>query len=438
MKVLVIGSGGREHALCWKIARSPLVDRLYCAPGNGGTSEVAENLDIRQDDLRELYKFAKQERVDLTVVGPEGPLAAGIVDMFEQGGLRIFGPSGRAARLESSKIFAKNIMRRHALPTAEFKVFTKSDEARAYLRQAYYPLVVKADGLAQGKGVFVCQTVAEALSAVERLMDRKELGEAGARILVEEALRGEEVSIFAITDARTILVLEDARDHKRLKDGDEGPNTGGMGAYSPSGLLTEEQLARIEAKVLVPIVHAMKKEDHPYRGVLYAGLMLTPTGPRVLEFNVRLGDPECQALLPRLRSDLVPILAGAIEGTLESQEVEWDPRPSVCVVVASAGYPGEPRVGLPIAGIEKARAMGPDVLVFHAGTRRDPPRGPGAGRWFTAGGRVLSVTALGATIAEAREKAYAAVREIKFEGAQYRRDIGLRAAAAGAAGAHAP
>jgi phosphoribosylamine--glycine ligase len=425
MKVLVVGGGGREHALCWKIARSPLVDRLYCAPGNGGTAEVAENLDIGAGDLRELYKFAKQEKVDLTVVGPEGPLAAGIVDAFEQGGLRIFGPSARAARLESSKVFAKNLMRKHALPTAEFKVFTRADEARSYLRQAYYPLVVKADGLAQGKGVTVCAAAADALDAVERLMEKKELGEAGTRIVVEEALRGEEVSVFALTDARAILVLEDARDHKRLKDGDEGPNTGGMGAYSPSGLVSEAELRKIESKILVPAVHAMKREDHPYRGVLYAGLMLTPTGPRVLEFNVRFGDPECQALLPRLKSDLVPLFLGTIDGSLEEKEVEWDPRHSVTVVMASAGYPGTPRTGVPIFGIEKARAL-PDVLVFHAGTRRDPPKGPGIGRWFTTGGRVLAVTALGETREEARRRAYEAVREIKFEGAHYRRDIGAQ------------
>jgi phosphoribosylamine--glycine ligase len=427
MKVLVLGSGGREHALCWKISRSPLVDRLFCAPGNGGTGEVADNLDIRSDDFRELYKFAKQEKVDLTVVGPEGPLAAGIVDHFEQGGLRIFGPSARAARLEASKIFAKNIMRKHALPTAEFKIFSKADEAKSYLRQAYYPLVVKADGLAQGKGVTVCQQAADAIEAVERLMVAKEFGDAGVKIVVEEALKGEEVSVLALTDARTILILEDARDHKRLRDGDEGPNTGGMGAFSPSGLIGEPQFRQIESKVLVPIVHAMKKEEHPYRGLLYAGLMLTPTGPRVLEFNVRFGDPECQAVLPRLKSDLVPLLLSTIDGTLEDQQVEWDPRPAVTVVVASAGYPGEVRTGVPITGIEKARGRGEDVLVFHAGTRREPVKGGGGARYFTTGGRVLAVTALGASLGEARRKAYEAVKDVKFEGAHYRQDIALSA-----------
>lgn len=425
MKVLVLGSGGREHALAWKISRSSLVNRLFCAPGNAGTAEVADNLDLRPEDFRELYKFAKQEKVDLTVVGPEGPLAAGIVDHFEQGGLRIFGPSARAARLEASKIFAKNIMRKHALPTAEFKMFSKAEEAKTYLRQAYYPLVVKADGLAQGKGVTVCAQQAEAIEAIDRAMVAKDFGDAGARVVIEEALRGEEVSVLALTDARTILILEDARDHKRLRDGDEGPNTGGMGAYSPSGLIGESVFRQIEAKVLVPIVHAMKKEEHPYRGLLYAGLMLTATGPRVLEFNVRFGDPECQAILPRLKSDLVPLLLSTIDGTLEDQHVEWDARPAVTVVVASAGYPGNVRTGLPIAGIEKARAHGEDVLVFHAGTRREK-----SGAYFTTGGRVLSITALGDTLADARRKAYEAVKDVKFEGAHFRQDIALAASGA--------
>jgi phosphoribosylamine--glycine ligase len=427
MKILVLGSGGREHALCWKLSTSPLLTRLYCAPGNGGTAEVAENLDLRADDLRELYKFAKQEKVDLTVVGPEAPLAAGIVDHFEQGGLKIFGPSARASRLESSKVFAKNLMRKHALPTAEFKVFTKADEAATYLKQVHYPIVVKADGLAQGKGVLVATNPPEALEFVNRIMVAKEFGDAGGKVIVEEALRGDEVSVLALTDAHAILVLEDARDAKRLKDGDEGPNTGGMGAYSPSGLGAPKQMEKIEAKVLVPIVHAMKKEEHPYRGCLYAGLMLTPTGPKVLEFNVRFGDPETQAILPRLKSDLLPLLLATIDGTLESQEVEWDPRPAVSVVMASGGYPGSYRTGMAVTGLERARAR-PDVQVFHAGTRREPGRG-GEAKVFTSGGRVLSVTALGETLADARKKAYEAVKDIRFEGAHYRLDIAAQAAA---------
>ena len=426
MKVLVVGGGGREHALCWKLSKSPLLKRLYCAPGNGGTAEVAETVEFRADDLRELYKFAKQEKIDLTVVGPEQPLAAGIVDTFEQGGLRIFGPQARAARLEASKIFAKNVMRKHALPTAEFKVFSRADEAINYLRQAHYPLVVKADGLAQGKGVAVCATVSEAIAHAERCMVAKEFGDAGKSLLVEEALKGEEVSVMALTDAHAISILEDARDYKRLKDGDEGPNTGGMGAYSPSGLGGatrggEKMNEAIEAKVLVPIVHAMKKEEHPYRGVLYAGLMLTPTGPKVLEFNVRFGDPEAQVVLPRLKSDLLPLLLACVDGTLENQDVEWDPRPALTVVMASGGYPGTFRTGVPITGVEKAAAR-PDVMVFQAGTRKE------AGKLYTTGGRVLSVTALGTTLSDARKKAYEAIKDIRFEGAHYRQDIAAKAA----------
>ncbi len=425
MKVLVIGSGGREHALCWKIAKSPLVKRLYCAPGNGGTAEVAENLEhLKPEDFRELYKFAKQEKIDLTVIGPEAPLAAGIVDHLEAGGLKVFGPTARAARLEGSKIFAKNLMRKHALPTAEFKVFSKPDEAATYLRQAHYPIVVKADGLAAGKGVAVCAGPAEAIQHVDRCMVQKEFGEAGLKVVIEEALKGEELSVLALTDAHAILVLEDAKDHKRLKDGDEGPNTGGMGAHSPSGIPgLRATHAVIEAKVLVPIVHAMKREEHPYRGLLYAGLMLTPTGPKVLEFNVRFGDPETQAILPRLKSDLVPLLLATIDGTLESQEIEWDPRPAVAVVMASGGYPDRTKTGVPIQGLEKARAR-PDVAVFHAGTRREG----GGARYTTSGGRVLAVAALGDTFADARRKAYEAVRDIRFEGAHYRTDIALAAA----------
>ena len=430
MKVLVVGGGGREHALCWKIAQSPLLKKLYCAPGNGGTEALAENLEVRQDDLNELYKFAKQEKVDLTVVGPEAVLAAGIVDKFEQGGLRVFGPSARATRLESSKIFAKTLMRKHALPTAEYKVFSKADEAETYLRQAHYPLVVKADGLAQGKGVAVATTFEQALEHVRACLVKKEFGDAGAKLLVEEWLRGDEMSVLALTDAHAIMVLEDAKDHKRLRDGDEGPNTGGMGAYSPSGLGLSKNMEKIEAKILVPIVHAMKKEEHPFRGLLFAGIMLTATGPKVLEFNVRFGDPETQAILPRMKTDLLPLLLSTIDGTLEQRTVEWDQRPSVCVVMASAGYPGVSKTGYPVAGLEKA-ASRPDVHIFHAGTRREGTAGPWAGakgQVVTSGGRVLAVTALGNDLADARRKAYDAVKEIRFEGAHCRMDIGLAGA----------
>jgi len=431
MKVLILGGGGREHALAWKISKSPLLTKLYCATGNGGTAEVAENLDIRQDDQNELYKFAKQEKIDLTIVGPEALLAAGIVDRFEQGGLKVFGPVARAARLESSKVFAKTLMRKHALPTAEYKVFSKVDEAEAYLKQAHYPCVVKADGLALGKGVVVASTFDQAMDHVRACLVRKEHGDAGAKVIVEEALRGEEISVLALTDAHAIMVLEDARDHKRLKDGDDGPNTGGMGAYSPSGLANAKNMERIEAKVLVPIVHAMKKEEHPFKGLLFAGLMLTATGPKVLEFNARFGDPETQAILPRMKSDLLPLLVSSVDGTLEQRTVEWDPRPSVCVVMASAGYPGASKTGYPIHGLDKAAAK-PDVHVFHAGTRRDGTGGAWAGSKgvVTNGGRVLSVVALGTDLADARRKAYDAIKEIKFEGAHCRTDIALVQASA--------
>ncbi len=432
MKVLVIGSGGREHALAWKVRQSPLVERFFCAPWNGGTAEggLAENVDIRADDLRELYRFAKQNRVDLTIVGPEGPLAAGIVDLFEDGGLRCFGPKKEAAKLEASKVFAKNLMRKHVIPTADYKIFSKPDEAKQYLRQAYYPLVVKADGLAQGKGVFICADANEATRAVDRIMVDRELGdEAGAKIIDEDALRGEEASVHALTDSVAILVLEDAHDYQRAEDRDRGPNTGGMGAYSPYGVTRDPALMRaVEPKILVAAVHAMKREDHPFTGLLYAGIMLTATGPKVLEYNVRLGDPEAQVILARLRSDLVPLLLAATDRTREqaaADDVVWDERASVCVVLASAGYPGPSKVGFPIHGLDRVRALFPDVLVFHAGTRRErEPSQAGESRAVTAGGRVLGIVAYGDTVAAARARAYEAVREVRFEGMRYRRDIG--------------
>ncbi|GIW72362.1 MAG: phosphoribosylamine--glycine ligase [Planctomycetota bacterium] len=419
MKVLVVGSGGREHALAWKIAASPLVSALYCAPGNGGTAQLGDNVPIAATDVQELYKFAKQNRIDLTVVGPEAPLAAGLVDRFTAGGLKAYGPGARAARLEASKVFAKQLMRRHTIPTADHRVFTHPRELRAHLQRAELPLVLKADGLAGGKGVFVCHTPEEAEAAVAALMERRVFGTAGEQVVVEEFLAGQEVSVHALTDGRTLAVLEDARDYKRLKTGDEGPNTGGMGAYSPTELLQGGGFAAVEQQVLVPAVHGMRREGCELRGTLYAGLMLTPGGPRVLEFNVRFGDPEAQVLLPRLRSDLVPLLLAVIEGRLEEQQLDWDPRPAVTVVMAAAGYPGEVRRGLPIAGLAEAGAL-PDVYVFHAGTRLEP-----GGEVRTDGGRVLAVTALGPSRAAARERAYEAVRRIRFEGAIYRTDIGL-------------
>ncbi|MHC4389774.1 MAG: phosphoribosylamine--glycine ligase [Planctomycetota bacterium] len=418
MNVLVLGSGGREHALTSKIAQSPLVDRIFCAPGNGGTAALATSVDIPHTDTRELYRFCKQRGVELVVVGPELPLIDGVVDQLTERGLKVFGPPRRAARLEGSKLFAKQLMRKHSIPTAEFKAFSDRDSAVEYLDQEVLPVAVKADGVCAGKGVFCCTSRKEATNAVDAIMVERRFGDAGKQVIIEELLEGEEVSVFALVGGETILVMAEACDHKRLLDGDLGPNTGGMGVYSPSGKIDEAMWETIERRILVPTVHALRREDSPFTGVLYAGLMLTQTGPRVLEFNVRFGDPEAQALIPRLKSDLVPLLLGAIDGTLAQQELEWDPRPSVNVVLASGGYPDPGyRTGVTVSGLDELKDV-PDVHVFHAGTQRV------AGRTVTSGGRVLSVTALGDTREAARQRAYDAVRKIRFDGAVYRTDIG--------------
>jgi len=341
MKVLVLGSGGREHALAWKIARSPLVERVYCAPGNAGTEEVGENVNLGLHDHRAIYQFCKQRSVELTVIGPEGPLCEGLTDALQSRGLRVYGPTRRAARIEGSKVFAKTLMRRHVIPTAEYKPFDDERDARRYLQDRaeneYFPVVVKADGLCGGKGVFVCADLAEAEEAVATLMRRRRFEGAGAKIVIEEALIGEEVSVFAICGDDTLAVLEEACDYKRLRDGDEGPNTGGMGAYSPSGLLDSKTRAIVEEKILVGALHALRRDDSPFRGTLYAGLMLGATGPKVLEFNARFGDPETQCILPRLRSDLVPLLVAAADGGPFEADMDWDPRPAVTVIVAADG-----------------------------------------------------------------------------------------------------
>ncbi|HOP78345.1 MAG: phosphoribosylamine--glycine ligase [Thermogutta sp.] len=422
MNVLVIGSGGREHALAWKLKQSSLVDRVFVAPGNAGTAEDAENVPIPETDFAQLIKFVKENGVDLTVVGPEALLAAGIVDAFRKEKLRIFGPNREAAQLESSKVFCKQLLRSGNVPTAEFQVFSDPESARRYLvDREDVPIVVKADGLAAGKGVIVCKNREEALEAVERIAVRKVFGAAGNRLVIEEMLHGEEASVLAITDGKTIVTLQPAQDHKPAYDGDTGPNTGGMGAYSPAPVVTDEMLHWIEANVLVPTVHAMKKNGCPFQGVLYAGLMITPLGPRVLEYNVRFGDPECQPLMMRLKSDLAAILDAAVDGRLDRIEsLEWDPRPAVCVVVASEGYPGEYKKGFPIHGLEEAAKI-PDVKVFHAGTTiRD-------GQVVTSGGRVLGVTALGDNIARAKYQAYAAVKCISWPGKWCRKDIADKA-----------
>jgi len=426
MKVLVIGGGGREHTLVWKIAQSPKVSKVYCAPGNAGTAELAENVPIAADEVQQLLRFAQRENIDLTVVGPEAPLVAGIVDRFEAHDLLAFGPSQRAAELEGSKVFSKHILRKHGIPSAHYDVFETVDAAEDHIRQATFPLVVKADGLAAGKGVTVCHEPKQAFDAIDKAMRERVFGDAGNRLVIEECLIGEEASILAITDGRTILPLPTSQDHKAVFDNDEGPNTGGMGAYSPAPVITEAQYDRIEREVIIPIVHAMNREDRPYRGVVYAGLMMTDDGPRVLEFNVRLGDPETQPILLRLKSDIVPVLQAVAEGNLQDRKLEWDTRPAVCVVLASGGYPGKYEKGKLITGLDEAAAMD-DVMVFHAGTAlRDPsdPRGPGV---VTAGGRVLGVTALGDDTQAAIARAYEAVAKIHFDGMQCRTDIGAKA-----------
>jgi phosphoribosylamine--glycine ligase len=432
MKLLVIGKGGREHALVWKLAQSPRAERVYCAPGNAGTAEDGVNVPIDPLQFDRLVSFVRKEQIDLTVVGPEEPLARGIVDHFQKAGLRIFGPTRQAAQLESSKVFAKELMRHADVPTAEFRIFDHPEYARRYIETRDYPLVVKADGLATGKGVIVCSTNEEALAAIERIMVREEFGlAAGRRVVVEKRLEGEELSILALVSGRIIVPLQPTQDHKAAFDEDKGPNTGGMGAYCPAPLGTPELLDTIDREILVPTVHAMKRRRQPFRGVLYAGIMATKQGPRVLEFNCRFGDPEIQPLLIRLRTDVLDLIEAVVDERLDvfDGKLEWDPRPAVCVVMASGGYPGNYQKGLPIRGLADAGRL-PDVKVFHAGTRRD------GDRILTDAGRVLSVTARGDTLADAKRRAYEAVACIHFPGAFYRRDIAdkaLRSLAAAAA-----
>ncbi len=497
MKVLVIGRGGREHALCWKLKQSPRVSAVYCAPGNAGTMLEAQNIAIEPGDFRALMQFAKREGIGLTVVGPEEPLTHGIVDAFQREGLRIFGPRKDAAELEGSKVFAKDLMRQAGIPTADYRIFRSAPDAEHYVLSREVSLVVrskgrstlrhtlhcrtatetleaidrimdpremlgpgvqveleergqkrvfstaaeardyvlgrpvgmvlKADGLAAGKGVYVCNNLRQALDAIDQVMVRRIFGKSGDRLIIEERLDGIETSILALTDGRTIVPLESSQDHKRAFDHDEGPNTGGMGAYSPSALMTPDLMEQVEREILVPIVHALKRARRPFRGVLYAGLMLSNQGPKVLEFNVRLGDPECQAVLVRLQSDLLDALEAVVDERLDSVSLRWDPRPSVTVVMASEGYPGHYERDRVINNLEEAERMR-DVKVFHAGTtlRTDPALGRD-GRIVTDGGRVLNVTALGTTLADAQARAYEAARCIRYTGAWYRRDIAERA-----------
>ena len=417
MKILVIGSGGREHALCWKLRQSPRVTELYCAPGNAGTETLGRNIAIPITDLDGLARFAEQEGIGLTVVGPDDALAAGIVDLFESRGLRIFGPAKAAAQFESSKAFAKRFMERHGIPTARFGEFTESAEAHGFCQKMNYPVVIKADGLALGKGVVIAANADEAAKAIYRIMERRQFGEAGRRLVIEEFLTGEECSIHALVDGRSYAMFPSAQDHKRALDGDQGPNTGGMGAYSPAPVLTPELERQVRVQVLDPFLRGLEADGLSFKGLLYPGLMLTPQGLKVLEFNCRFGDPETQAFLPRLKTDLVDAMEAVIDGRLADCPLEWRDEAAVCVVMASGGYPGDYAKGMEITGIEAAEA---EATVFHAGTRRID------GRLVTAGGRVLGVTALGADVRAARENAYAAVAKIGFEGARCRRDIAAK------------
>ncbi len=419
MKILVVGAGGREHALAWRLAYSPRVQKVYVAPGNGGTASENGVENVAISEIPKLIDFCRKETIQLTVVGPEAPLAAGIVDEFQRAGLRIFGPTRAAAQLESSKDFAKSFMVRHGLPTARHATFANAAEAKAYVDREGAPIVVKADGLAAGKGVVVAATREEAHVAIEQMLTARSLGEAGGRVVIEQFLEGEEASFIVMCDGTHVLPLATSQDHKRLRDGDQGPNTGGMGAYSPAPIVTPKVHARVMREIILPAVQGMAKDGTPYVGFLYAGLMIDAAGnPRTLEFNCRLGDPETQPILLRLKSDLLELVEHALAGTLDRASADWDRRAALGVVLAAAGYPEDPRSGDVIEGLPKPAE---DCRVFHAGTRRE------SGRIVTNGGRVLCVTALGDSIRMARSRAYEAVERIRFAGMQYRRDIGHRA-----------
>lgn len=420
MKVLVIGSGGREHTIVWKLAQSPKVKKIYCAPGNAGITELAECVNIKADDISSLKDFVVKNNIDLTVVGPETPLVAGIVDEFKSSNLNIFGPTKAAAQLEGSKIFAKQIMEKYGVPTAKAKGFTDEREAIKYLQEFEGPVVVKADGLAAGKGVIICMEHEEAEEAVHNLMGERMFGEASSKIIIEEYLEGEEASILAFSDGDNFAVMESSQDHKRIFDNDLGPNTGGMGAYSPAPVVTKKIMDEVKKKVFKRTIEGMKKEGMPFTGVLYAGIMITKDGSKVLEFNVRFGDPETQALLPRLKTDLIDIVEAARDKKLNKIKLEWDKRPAVCVVMASKGYPGDYEKGKVINGLKEVKSL-KDVMAFHAGTASAD------GKVVTSGGRVLGVTAISETIESAMVHAYGAVRMIKFDGMHYRSDIGKKA-----------
>ncbi len=416
MKVLFIGSGGREHALVWKIKQNPRVSKIYCAPGNAGISRLAQCVNIEADSIEKLIDFAKKEKIELTVVGPELPLSQGIVNEFNQQGLRIFGPSKEAAEIESSKVFSKYLLKKYNIPTANYEVFQNSEKALDYMQQQTFPLVIKADGLAAGKGVFIVKNLVEASDALNVLMEEKKFGEAGRQVIIEEFLEGEEVSILAFCDGKTVVPMVSSQDHKKIFDNDLGPNTGGMGAYSPVPFYPDEFEKRVLEEILKPTVKGLQNEGKEYKGVLYAGLILTEEGPKVLEFNARFGDPETQTILPRLKTDLIDILDAVIDSTLHKINIEWEGNAAVCVVVASGGYPEKYQKGKVISGLERLEKM-KDMIAFHAGTKFQE------GRVVTSGGRVLGITAWDETISKAKEKAYKGVNEIYFEDMYYRKDI---------------
>jgi phosphoribosylamine---glycine ligase len=417
MNVLVVGGGGREHALVWKIGQSLLVEKVYCAPGNAGTAGVAENVPIRADKIEELIQFAQEHNVQLTVVGPEQPLVLGIVDAFEAKGLSVFGPSAKAAQLEGSKAFSKDLMKKYGIPTADYQVFDSAEKAKKYINRVG-PVAVKADGLAAGKGVSICMDNESAKKAVDEIMEQKAFGDAGSKIVIEEFLVGEELSLLAFTDGKTVLPLDSAQDHKQAYDGDKGPNTGGMGAFSPAPIFTPELKGQVMNEVMLPVVRGMEADGIVYKGLLYAGLMLTESGPKVLEFNARFGDPEAQPLLMRMKNDIVPIFQACVDGTLAKHTLDWDSKTAVCVVMAAKGYPGSYGKGMEINGLKEAEEAG--AVVFHAGTR------PNGDKVETSGGRVLGVTALGDTMDDALSCSYSAVEKITWDGIHYRKDIGRR------------
>jgi len=419
-KILVIGSGGREHTIVWKLSSSPTIGKIFCAPGNAGISRQAQCIPIHTEDIPGLANFAEKESIDLTVVGPEAPLTMGIVDFFQKRGLTICGPSAQAAELEGSKAFAKEFMKKYNIPTADHMTFSSPEEAKKHVKERGTPFVVKADGLAAGKGVILAMTEEEALDAIDSIMIKKNFGTAGNKLVIEELLRGEEASFLAFTDGETVVPMPSSQDHKAIYDGDQGPNTGGMGAYSPAPVVTPEISEKVMKKIMIPTIKGMAAEGRKYRGILYAGLMIDKGEPWVLEFNTRFGDPETQPLLIRMKNDLLPVLEATIAGTLKEIKIEWDARPAVCVVMASSGYPGTYEKGKIISGLEAAEQV-KEAFVFHAGTTWKN------GNIVTNGGRVLGVTALGDTIREAINQAYKAVSTIAWEGAYHRKDIGSKA-----------